>query len=405
MKVAQINVLCDHGSTGVIVVEIADLLRKLGHESFIAYGQDSTTYPNSFRIGTPLENRVHALLYSRILGMEGSGTKCGTKKLVKWLDEIKPDVVHLHTFHSNYCNYEILFSYLREKQIPVVWSFYDCWPFTGKCGHFAANGCRKWETECGNCPQLHTSGFETWFFDNTKKLQQKKKEWFTNLKDLNIIVCSEWLKREVEKSFFKGTPIHMIYNWIDTAKFEEVHDSSVYEKYGLNPNKKILLSVSADWFNGNSRFIDACNLANILPNDYQLVIVGKKDKDVVIPNNIIYIPFVAGTTELSKLYSAALAYVNFSVQDTFGKVIAEAMLCGTPAIVFDATACPEVVGDVGYAVPPHDVETMLEKVKEIEKNGRSFYSQRCKDLVTSRYGYEQNVSKIMAIYEQMLNKQ
>lgn len=401
MKVAQINVVCDHGSTGVIVVEIADLLKKRGHEAYIAYGQDSTNYPNTFRIGTPKENKLHALLNTRILGEEGTGTKCGTKKLLSWLDEVKPDIIHLHTFHSNYVNYEMLFSYLREKQIPVCWSFHDCWPFTGKCTHFTECGCRKWETGCEKCPQWNTSGAATWFFDKSKKMYEKKKEWFTHLKNLNIIVCSEWLKSEVEKSFFKGTPIHMIYNWIDTAKFKEVHDDSIYEKYGLDRNKKILLSVGAGWGKLNTRYQDACRLAKILPEDYQLVIVGGKDKDLVVQENIKYIPYVKGTDELSKLYSAALAYTYFSVEDTFGKVIAEAMLCGTPAVVFNATACPEVVGDTGYAVAPHDVEAMLEKVKEIDQNGRDFYSQRCKELVMSRYGYEQNVSKYIMLYEQM----
>lgn len=401
MKVVQINVVCDHGSTGVIVVEIADLLKKKGHEAFIAYGHDSTDYPNTFRIGTPKENKFHGFFYTRVLGYEGSGTVNGTKKLVKWLDEVEPDIVQLHTFHSNYVNYEILFSYLIKKQIPVCWSFFDCWPFTGKCTHFTENGCRKWETECNHCPQLHTSGHKTWFFDRTHEMFRKKKEWFTQLKDLNIIVCSEWLKSEVKKSFLKDRPVHMIYNWIDTAKFKEDHDDSIYDKYGLDRNKKILLSVGAGWGKLNTRYQDACRLANILPEDYQLVIVGGKDKDLVVQENIKYIPYVKGTDELSKLYSAALAYTYFSVEDTFGKVIAEAMLCGTPAVVFNATACPEVVGDTGYAVAPHDVAAMLEKVKEIDCNGREFYSQRCKNLVISKYGYEQNVSKYIAVYEQM----
>ena len=79
------------------------------------------------------------------------------------------------------------------------------------------------------------------------------------------------------------------------------------------------------------------------------------------------------------------------------------MLCGTPCVVFNSTACPEVVGDTGYAVEPHDVQAMFEKVKEIDHNGRDFYSQRCKDLVMSRYGYEQNVNKYIDIYEQIYN--
>lgn len=244
------------------------------------------------------------------------------------------------------------------------------------------------QPECDNCLHLNGNGNKT---------------LIRQLTDLNIIVCSDWLKSEVQQSFLKDKPIHMIYNWVDTKKFKENHDESIFKKYGLDKKKKILLSVSAGWGNFNTRYQDACRLANILPQEYQLVLVGSKDKDITIQNNITYIPFVAGTEDLSKLYSAALAFVGFSVQDTFGKVFAEAMLCGTPAIVFNATACPEVVGDTGYAVPPHDVNAMLEKIKEIDENGREYYSQRCKDRVLSNYDYKQNVMKYINIYESIIN--
>lgn len=403
MKVVEINVTCGHGSTGVIAVEIAELLKQRGHEAYIAYGQGTADFPNSFRIGTPRENKIHGLWNTRLLGEEGTGTKKGTRLLLNWLDDIKPDIVQIHNLHSNCLNYEMFFSYLKEKQIPVVWSFFDCWPFTGKCTHFVANGCRKWETECGNCPQLHTSGAITWLLDKTHKMYNLKKKWTSGLKSLDVIVCSNWLKSEVQKSFLKDRPIHMIYNWIDMSKFSEIHDDSIYEKYGLDRNKKILVSVSAFWDDKTTRYTDALRLAEILPTEYQLVLVGKKVTQKELLPNMKHIDFVAGTKELSKLYSAAIAFTGFSVEDTFGKVFAEAMLCGTPCVVFNSTACPEVVGDVGYAVTSHDVVAMLEKVKEIDRNGRDYYSKRCKDLVMSRYDYEKNVGEYIAIYEQIYN--
>lgn len=404
MIVVQINVTCGKGSTGVIAVEIAELLLKSGHQSYIAYGQGESNYDNSYRIGTPIENKFHALWYTRILGEEGAGSKIGTRKFLSWLDIIKPDIIQIHTLHSNFLNYEMFFAYLKEKQIPVVWSIFDCWAFTGKCTHFSVSGCRKWETECGYCPQLHTSGSVTWFLDKTRKMFNLKKKWISGLKSLDIIVCSNWLKSEVKKSFLKEYPIHMIYNWIDTNKFKEIHDDSIYEHYSLDKKKKILVSVSAFWDDKTTRFTDACRLAAILPSDYQLVIIGSKITKKKLMPNMVHIPFVNGTMELSKLYSAAIAFVGFSVEDTFGKVFAESMLCGTPVVVFNATACPEVVGDTGYAVEPHNVEQMLDKVLEIELNGRIYYCERCKKRVIDNYGYEQNVSKYIGIYKEVLKR-
>ncbi|MBQ9558573.1 MAG: glycosyltransferase [Bacteroidaceae bacterium] len=405
MKVVQINVTCGNGSTGVIATEIADLLKHNGHESYIAYGQGESDYPNTFKISSTWERKLHALINTRIWGEEGTGSICATHKLLKWIDGIHPDIVHIHTLHTNFLNYSIFFRYLQEKKIRVVWSFFDCWPFTGRCTHFAESGCRRWESECHDCPQLKTSGNRSWFFDKSQKLFLKKKQWFQSLQNLDIIVCSNWLKREVEKSICQGHPIHMIYNWIDMKKFKEIHDPAVYERYGLNCEKQIIVSVSALWDDRSTRLADAIRLAKLLPQEYQFVIIGEKTSKRQLPPNMIHIDYVAGTEELSKLYSCALAYVNFSVEDTFGKVMAEAQLCGTPAIVFDATACPEVVGDAGFVVPPHNVQDMLGCIHEIRKNGRDYYSQRCISRVKENFDYHQNVSKYLEVYKQILGRE
>lgn len=403
MKILQVNATCGRGSTGVIAVEIAQRLEARGHDSYIAYGQGTTDFPKSFKIGGNLENKIHGLWNARIIGKEGFGTTCGTRKFLKWVDSISPDIIQIHNLHSNFLNFPIFFEYVRNKKIPVVYSLFDCWPFTGKCTHFTEPQCRKWETQCADCPRLQT-GPTTWFFDRTKTLYNIKKQIFTTLPSLDIIVCSNWLKSEVQKSFLAKRPIHMIYNWIDTEKFKELHDDSVYERYGLDKRKKMLISVSAGWDDITTRYSDALRLAEILPNDYQLVIVGSLSSKRPLHRNMKHINFVNGTEELSKLYSAALAFVGFSVEDTFGKVFAETMLCGTPAIVFNSTACPEVVGNAGYAVAPHAVDEMLEKVKEIDKNGREFYSERCKLHVKENYDYTTNVDKYIDIYENIVKR-
>lgn len=401
MKVLQINTVCGAGSTGVIAVEIADFLKSKGHESVITYGNGSSNYPDSFNFGSKFRNKIHALYDTRILGLEGYGSKYGTHMLLNYIEQYKPDIVHLHTLHGNFLNFPMLFKFLGEKRIPVVWSLFDTWAITGKCTHFTSSGCTKWQNKCGACPQLHTSGAETFFFDRTQKILKDKIHLTSTLHNLHIIVCSNWLKWEVEKSHLKNRPIHMIYNWIDTAKFYPIEDKSIYDKYGLDRNKKILVSVSAFWNKLTTRFEDAKRLADILTDDYQLVIVGKKE-GIKIPDNIIHIPYVNGTEELSKLYTEALAFVGFSIEDTFGKVFAEAMLCGTPCVVFDSTACPEVVGDCGYAVAPHDVRSMFDRIKEIDNEGKELYSQKCIQRVKENFGYEKNIGKYLEVYKEIL---
>ena len=151
MRVLQINLVCGHGSTGRIAVDIANMLKANGDEAFIAYGSGTTDYLDSFRITSDNEYRINSYFFSRILGLAGRGTRYGTRNLLKWIDRINPDVIHLHNIHSLCLNYPMLFRYVNKHHVPVVWTLHDCWPFTGGCAHFSAFECEKWRTQCAHC--------------------------------------------------------------------------------------------------------------------------------------------------------------------------------------------------------------------------------------------------------------
>lgn len=59
---------------------------------------------------------------------------------------------------------------------------------------------------------------------------------------------------------------------------------------------------------------------------------------------------------LALWYNAAEVFLYPSVFEGFGLPVLEAMACGTPVIVSDASSLPEVAGDAGITVPPHDVD-------------------------------------------------
>ena len=105
------------------------------------------------------------------------------------------------------------------------------------------------------------------------------------------------------------------------------------------------------------------------------------------------------------MYSASDVYVHFSTADTFGKVIAESMACGTPAIVYNVTACPELVAEgCGASVDLHDVDGIVGKVNEIREKGKECYSQKCVERVRNNFNYEKNVQQTIEIYKELLNK-
>lgn len=366
MKVLFINTVCGRGSTGRIIRDIDCLLRENGDESLTLYGRyEAPADMNSLRVETDLGNKIH-VLYTRLFDRQGFASKKATKKMISAIEDYKPDVIHLHNLHGYYLNLPLLFKYLAKKDIPVVWTFHDCWAYTGHCVYSDFIGCEKWKTECFGCPKKKTYP-QSWLLDSSRKNYKDKKKLFTSIKNLTIVTVSDWLKGESEKSFMGKYPIKRIYNGIDRSVFKPT-PSNIREKYGVG-DKFLMLGVADSWSErtGDSYFY---RLAEELKPDEAIIMIGfKKEELQGVPKNIIALERTDSVEELAQLYTTADVVLNPSYEQTFGLVTAEAMCCGTPVIVLDATASPELVDETcGAVVPKDDYEAFKQAIRKLRSN-------------------------------------
>jgi len=402
MKVLLINTVCGHGSTGRICTDIADVLQKRGDECFIAYGQLSTDYQNSFKIGGVLENHFHNL-FSRITGRQGYFTITGTKKLIKYIQTVEPDIIHLHNLHGNYLNLEILFNYLARIDKPVIWTLHDCWAYTGKCAHYTDTGCYKWETHCHNCPQVKKYPTSL-YFDRSLNMFAEKKKRFTSVRNMTIITVSQWLAMEAKRSFLAQYPIIPIYNWVDHSVFKPI-SKNLKPKFGFSEDKFVILVVSACWNKNDTKLNDLINLSKIIPDNMQIAMVGQMKSKNKIPANITHIPYVQDLCAMAEIYSMADVYVHLSVEDTFGKVIAEAMSCGTPAIVYNSTASPELIDKgCGFIVEKRNINAIYVAIQQIETDGKQKYSITSRRRVQRDFDYIEITGKTIQLYKSLIDK-
>jgi glycosyltransferase involved in cell wall biosynthesis len=72
--------------------------------------------------------------------------------------------------------------------------------------------------------------------------------------------------------------------------------------------------------------------------------------------------FMEETDHLPALMGRADIYVQPSRTESFGRTAAEALVCGTPTVVFDAGALPETVGPGGIVVPDGDIGALAEAI-------------------------------------------
>lgn len=360
MKIVQINATCGIGSTGKICVGISQMLSTEHIENYILCSRT-----NGYDLGMPCASRRYIRLQamkSRISGNYGFQSRGATKKLLRELDRIQPDIVHLHNLHGHDCDLAMLFSYLKEKGTKLIWTFHDCWAFTGYCPHFTMAGCDKWRTGCESCPQYRCHSF---LLDRSKQLYQKKKDLFTGL-DMTIVAPSRWLADLVKQSFLKDYPVTVINNGIDLSVFCP-RESSFRETYGISSDKHILLGVAFDW--GIRKGLDVfIRLSETLdPAKYRIVLVGTNDAvDKQLPSNIISIHRTQNQQELAELYSAADLLLNPTREDNYPTVNMESVACGTPVLTFQTGGSPEMLDETcGAVVPCDDIEAFQNEIRRV----------------------------------------
>lgn len=357
MKIVQINSVCGSGSTGKICVAISKLLSKKNIENYILYASGKSNYPLGIRYMTSFDVKLQSLK-SRILGNYGFNSKRATKRMLKELDKISPDIVHLHNLHGHNVHLDVLFSYLKRKKIKIFWTFHDCWAFTAYCPHYDMIECDKWKTDgCKNCPEKRR---RSWFFDRSQYLFEKKKQLFTGL-NLTIITPSQWLADQVKKSFLSKYEVKVINNGIDLSVFCP-RESKFRHNYHIE-DKFIVLGVAFDW--GIKKGIDVfVELSKRLDERFQIILVGTNEcVDKRLPENIISIHRTQNQTELAEIYTVADLFVNPTKEESFPTTHIEALACGTPVLTFDTGGCSEMLDETcGYVVEKNDVDSLEKKI-------------------------------------------
>jgi len=403
-KLLQIAVECNTGSTGTIADAIGNIAIKNGWESYIAYGRfyrASTSY--SYKIESKWGVYFHVVL-TRLFDRHGKGSLLATKKLIKYIETIKPDVIHLHHLHGYYINIHILFDFLSSSNIPVVWTFHDCWSFTGHCAYFDYAGCNKWQTQCYNCPQKKEYP-ASYLFDRSKSNYVEKKRFFTSVSQMTIVSVSKWLDERVSRSFFKDMAHKVIYNGVDTNIFKPSSNGiEIRDKYGIGKSY-LILGVASPW-SKRKGFDDFIKLSYSLKLDEKILLIGLNDKQISdLPENVIGLRKTEDRLELVDLYSAADVYINLSIEETFGLTIAEALACGTPSIVYNSTACPEIIDDyTGIAVEKKNISAVIDAINIIRRRGKKYYAFKCRERALNYFNIDERYKDYLFLYNDLVNR-
>ncbi|MDP2400674.1 MAG: glycosyltransferase, partial [Actinomycetota bacterium] len=358
----------------------------------------------------------HAL-GSRLSGRQAYFSVRGTRGLLRYMEAESPDVVHLRNLHANYVHLPMLLRYLGERDIPTVVNLHDCWYFTGKCCHYTMDGCNRWESGCGSCRRLSKDNL-SWFIDATAEMWADKKRLFEAIPRLGVIGVSDWVTSEAERSFLSSAAIiKRIYNWIDLDVFKPAVQCEARHRLAL-PEGFVILGVASGWseskgladFNLLAERLSTASMDSGLGTTGGLVartpptiiLVGGVGKRVSVSRSIHLAGITHDVRELAEYYSAADVFLQLSAEETFGKVTAEALACGTPAIVYDSTANPELIGPgCGYVVDRGDLSQVMSRIRDVASAGRPSFSDSCRRFAESQFEKDRLINEHVVLYEQL----
>jgi glycosyltransferase involved in cell wall biosynthesis len=395
MKILQINTVVNSGSTGRIAEDIGHVLLQNGHESYIAYGRgDRPSQSQKIKIGYTKDIYKHGLK-TLLFDQHGLGSKKATKDLVKKIDNIQPDVIGLHNIHGYYLNYQILFQYIKSKQIPVLWTFHDCWPFTGHCSYFDSVDCQKWQTHCNKCPL--TSNYPKAITDRSFQNFEDKKESFQGVEKLKIVTPSHWLAAQVNKSFLKDYPVEVIHNGIDLSVFKP-NEEDFYE------NENIILGVASTW-DERKGLNDFIQLSKTLPPSHQIVLIGLSKKQIEnLPGNVMGIERTENIEALVKWYQKAKVFVNPTYVDNFPTTNIEALACGTPVISYNTGGSPEAFDtQTGHTIKKGDMLILAKSIVDIQKDNKTI--ELCRNRALNCFDAKARYLDYLTLYSNFIKNE
>lgn len=344
-------------------------LLEMGEESYILYAKGHSELPGTIRYESTF-SRLFTRFMRKAFGKHPAFSLFQTLRLLHFLQNNPPDVIHLHVLHHGCVQENLLLRYLKRKRIPVVFTLHDLWVVTGGCYHYAALPCTGYESGCRNCPKAKAQ------LDvercSTGKSYERKKQLLLSLPSLHLVSVSPWVKGEMAKSFLKDRPLSVIPNGVSLPE-------TLQSLPPIPKKNALILGVAAHWT--KEKGIDLLlELAGLLGEKYTLCLVGHATADVqkAAPANVHFAGYCKDKEQLFAYYQAAALHISASKEETLGMTFVEAACAGVRSIGYGSTAIPDTLKQVhGHVVTSYSAAAYRDAILGLlaQKENRLSHAQ------------------------------
>jgi glycosyltransferase involved in cell wall biosynthesis len=318
------------------------------------------------------------------------------------------DVLHLHLIHNS-AFFSILAIPPMSQLRPIVWTIHDCWPTTGMCVY--PFDCERWLTGCtGRCP--YPRG-KSPFRHYMPALHWRIKQMVYGLTDATLVVASKWTEARVQRSpLLRHLPRHLIPFGVDLEAFAPKPKAESRKRLGIWPDQRVLAfrgaTLENDRYKGMHWLKEALTLYQPHQPTCLLVLEDGRDFVSLWPKyGLIDLRWTDGDRLVDALCAADL-FLMPSIQEAFGLMAVESMACGTPVVVFENTALPDVIKAPlgGLAVATRDSVALAGAIERLLEDDdlRQRLGQQGRQIAEQEYSLALYVQRHLRVYEGALER-
>ena len=353
---------------------------------------DDIMIGNSFSCG------VHNKIY-QMCGLQDMFSYSATKRFLRIVDEIHPDIIHCHVINDCFLNMRLFARYVNKHNIKVVWTFHDARVLTGQCPYPLYNGCMEWMENCKSCPK----GDKFLYPENARAnlvsyVHHYRKQTIGQINNLTIVTPSKWMASLVAQSYLKDKSCVVINNGINLNVFSP-QPQGVRKRLEIPDGAKMLLAVGnpIGKLKGREYLL---RFAEELPKNHWLVLVGCMQEDLPMFNSKSRVKAFARVDrdELIAFYSEADLFVNPTLADNFPTVNLEAQACGCPVVAFNSDGTSETIGDCGVVVERGNYDALYNAIVGFDYSN----SRRRAIAFASEYNQEKCVAEYIKLYNSLI---
>lgn len=244
--------------------------------------------------------------------------------------------------------------------------------------------------------------------------------WKDNIEGMKladkIITISEFSKNDIIKYIdYPEENIKIVYPAVDHGFYYQNRDKEILNRWNISPKDKVVLYVGSETPRQNVPLLIKAfsKVKEQMPNVKLLKIgdsqsYGAREKnlklvsDLNLENDVIFSGYVS-ENDIPKCYNATDLLVYPCSYAGFGLPPLEAMACGTPVLTSDTSSLPEVVGDAGIMIDPHDVDLMADKIYEVLNNDTLKEKLVKKGIERAKlFNWDKSAEETLQIYSDMM---